>query len=47
VKSKCSPGVPDTLQQLRGLKGVWCAAVKDVNECPGVWCGERSVLQFF
>ena len=39
AKSKCSPGVPDTLQQLRCLKGV--------KECPGVWYGERSVLQFF
>ena len=46
-KSKRSPGIPDTLQQLRSLKGVWCAAVKDVNECPGAVYGERSVLQFF
>ena len=47
AKSKCSPGIPDTLEQLRSLKEVWCAAVKDVNECPGVLYGERSVLQFF
>ena len=39
--------VPDTLQQLRCLRGVWCAAVKDVNDCPVVVYGERSVLQFF
>jgi hypothetical protein len=42
VKSTCSPGVPDTLQQLCCLKGVWCAAVKDVNECQGVWCGTKK-----
>ena len=38
---------PDTPQQLRCLRGVWCAAVKDVNDCPVVVYGERSVLQFF
>jgi len=44
AKSKCSPGIPDTQKQLRCLKRVWCAAVRDVNECPGVWYEERSVL---